>query len=94
MSSKEYPTIYPQSSLGRDYQGCEALLRSEISFWQELIASCPSTQSLDSIERMSQALALAESRLVVLLEMSQQSSPGLSTDCPPRTSATHTKPIH
>jgi hypothetical protein len=42
---------------------CEALLQSEIEFWQEVIANCPDTQPADSLERMQQALALAETRL-------------------------------
>lgn len=41
----------------------ENLLRSEIEFWQEIIETCPVTQPPESIERMHQALALAESRL-------------------------------
>jgi hypothetical protein len=41
----------------------EALLHSEIEFWQEVIATCPVTQSSECIERMRQALALAQSRL-------------------------------
>lgn len=44
----------------------EALLRSEVEFWQEVIANCPSTQSDESRERMRQALALAEMRLARL----------------------------
>lgn len=41
----------------------EALLRSEISFWQELITSCDGTQAPEALERMHQALALAQCRL-------------------------------
>jgi hypothetical protein len=41
----------------------EALLYSEIEFWQEVIATCPVTQSSECIERMHQALVFAESRL-------------------------------
>ena len=44
----------------------EAMLRSEIGFWRELIATCGETQSPESLERMEQALALAESRLLDL----------------------------
>jgi hypothetical protein len=43
-----------------------ALLRSEISFWKELIDTCDSAQSPDSLERMHQALALAELHLSTL----------------------------
>jgi hypothetical protein len=42
------------------------LLRSEISFWKELIDTCDSSQSPDSLERMHQALALAELHLSTL----------------------------
>ena len=41
----------------------EALLRSEIGFWREMIESCQETDPPDSIERMRFALALAESKL-------------------------------
>jgi len=51
---------------------CEALLQSEIEFWQEVIAACPVTQSAESLERMHQALALAETRLA---RMSGTSTP-------------------
>ena len=44
----------------------EALLRSEISFWKELINTCDSSQPIDSLERMRQALALAELHLSTL----------------------------
>ena len=42
----------------------QALLRSEIGFWRELIESCQEKDSPDSVERMRYALALAESKLV------------------------------
>lgn len=45
----------------------EALLRSEIGFWKELIVCSNQPASSTSIERMKQALALAESRLADLL---------------------------
>ncbi len=44
----------------------EALLRSEISFWKELIDTCDSSQPPDSLERMQHALALAELHLSTL----------------------------
>lgn len=52
----------------------EALLRSEIGFWRELIDSCGDTQPEDSVERMHQALKLAEGRLMRLFEIYQQAS--------------------
>ena len=45
---------------------CEASLQAEIGFWQELIATCPATQPGESLERMRQALAFAESKLAML----------------------------
>jgi hypothetical protein len=50
----------------------EALLRSEIGFWRELIESCGEAQPRDSVERMRQALALAETRLMHLFELHRQ----------------------
>ena len=50
----------------------EALLRSEISFWQELITSCDGTQAPETLERMHQALALAQCRLERLFGGYQQ----------------------
>ncbi len=44
----------------------EALLRSEISFWDDMITGCDLAHPLESLERMQQALALAESRLATL----------------------------
>ena len=48
-----------------------ALLRSEIGFWQELIDASESPLAPDALERMEQALALAESRLKRLFQNSQ-----------------------
>jgi hypothetical protein len=44
----------------------ETLLRSEVAFWRELLASCDGGQPPESVERMRQALALAEYRLLSL----------------------------
>lgn len=41
----------------------KALLRSEIGFWQEMIASSDESMTDEALERMKQALALAQSRL-------------------------------
>ena len=57
------PYCSPQTPVNRDDRIRKALLRSEISFWQELIDSCPKSHCPESLERMRQALALAESRL-------------------------------
>jgi len=52
----------PWMELGRS----ELLLRSEVAFWRGLVASCSETVAPESFERMQQALALAESRLLQL----------------------------
>jgi hypothetical protein len=52
----------------------EALLRSEISFWDDMITGCGPSHPLDSLERMQQALALAESRLATLPRGSQHAN--------------------
>lgn len=44
----------------------ETLLRSEIMFWRELLASCDGDQPPQAVDRMRQALALAEYRLLRL----------------------------
>ena len=41
----------------------EAMLRTEIGFWRDMIVSCRDTEAPDSLERMQHALALAELRL-------------------------------
>jgi hypothetical protein len=52
----------------------EALLRSEVEFWCELIESCEENESPDSLERMRYAMALAESRLASVLEPDRKTS--------------------
>ncbi len=44
----------------------ETLLRAEICFWKDMIAGCDPAHPLESLERMQQALALAESHLALL----------------------------
>jgi hypothetical protein len=51
----------------------EALLRSEIGFWRELIDSCADSEPHETVERMQHALALAETRLAGLFEDHQRS---------------------
>ena len=41
----------------------EAVLRSEIAFWQEMIGSATSQLPEEAVERMRHALALAERKL-------------------------------
>lgn len=45
---------------------CSRLLEAEIEFWKEVIATAPAKQSAESLERMHQALALAEAKLAQL----------------------------
>jgi len=49
---------------------CARLLEAEIEFWQELIATAPANHSPQSLERMHQALALAEAKFMSLLAAS------------------------
>ncbi len=64
-------TIENKNSEGQGATGVqlgigEALLRSEIEFWHELIESSREKEPPESIERMRYAMALAESRLASL----------------------------
>lgn len=52
----------------------EALLRSEVGFWREMIESSEGMQTPECIERMHQARALAESKLRLLLELHQEAT--------------------
>ncbi len=63
MSSPSDKNTEQQATSGLNY---EALLQVEIRFWQEMISTCPATQPGESLERMRQALALAESKLTML----------------------------
>jgi hypothetical protein len=47
--------------------GAEALLRTEISFWREMLQSSHEGTPMTSVERMEYALALAECRLSKLI---------------------------
>jgi hypothetical protein len=55
-----------QDSMRRATGIHEAMLRSEICFWKDLIAGCDPAHPLESLERMQQALSLAETRLATL----------------------------
>jgi hypothetical protein len=56
--------------------GChEALLQSEIGFWRELIETCREDEPAETVERMQQALALAERRLAKLSEYRPTDTP-------------------
>ena len=60
-----------QDSMRRANEINQALLQSEICFWKDLIAGCGPAHPYDSLERMQQAQALAESRLATLLRDNQ-----------------------
>jgi hypothetical protein len=64
MASTENMNCRMQTTTNVERGISEALLRSEIGFWRELIVTCQESESPDSVERMRYALALAESRLV------------------------------
>jgi hypothetical protein len=51
----------------------EALLRSEVHFWLDMIDSSHETEPPESVERMRFALALAEMRLASLPEIYPES---------------------
>lgn len=51
----------------------ESLLRSEIAFWRQMIESCDADHPPQSLERMQQALGLAEYRLLQLYHFSRDS---------------------
>lgn len=83
MASNDRNDCDQQKTDGCDAQPEEAMLRTEISFWQDLIDTCPDSQSPDSIERMNHALALAKLRLAKL-----------STELPVWTSTLQDRPVH
>jgi hypothetical protein len=62
--------MFEDLNRGLDSDGVnEALIRSEIRFWRDLIESLnDETRTRDSMERMHQALALAEFRLESMSE--------------------------
>jgi hypothetical protein len=45
---------------------CEVMLRAEIGFWRQLLSGCDQAVPPETIERMQQALALAELRFLQL----------------------------
>ena len=70
----------------------EALLRAEIGFWRELREESNESMPAASIERMRQALALAELRF---LRLSRETAPsGESSDCLRRTCRGNGKYLH
>ena len=63
MASTENRNCRKQGATSVERGISEALLKSEIGFWREMIETCQESQSPDNVERMRYALALAESRL-------------------------------
>jgi len=70
----------------------EALLRAEIGFWRELLDESVHSLPADSIERMRQALALAERRFLQLVREGEAS--GESSDRPRWTSPLAGRRLH
>jgi hypothetical protein len=70
----------------------EALLRAEIGFWRELLDESAGTLPPDSMERMRQALALAEHRFLQLCRNAGES--GRSSDRLPGTSRCTGRNLH
>lgn len=70
----------------------EALLRAEIGFWRDLLSNRDRRVPPDSVERMQQALALAEWRL---LQLRRQDGAGTASCAgPTRTSNARTRFLH
>lgn len=63
----------------------EALLRSEVAFWREMLSGDLGSLPAESVERMRQALALAEYRLLASVPDTERpegsnEGPGASSD--------------
>jgi len=70
----------------------DGLLRAEIGFWRQLLAAAEPTLPPESIERMQQALALAEYRL--LRQLGERPGAGVSSTGPESTSGVVGRCIH
>ena len=70
----------------------EALLRAEIGFWRELLHESNESVPAASIERMRQALALAEHRFLRLGR--ETGASGTSSDCLLQTCRGNGKYLH
>jgi hypothetical protein len=77
---------------GRGAGDSEALLRAEIGFWRDLLQECSESVPADSVERMRQALALAEHRFLLLSR--QAGAGGMSSDCPRAASPADCRYLH
>lgn len=72
--------------------GGEALLRAEIGFWRELLRDGADNLPAESLERVRQALALAEYKLQLWFR--SRRGTGGSTGCPGRTSEDDPGSVH
>ena len=70
----------------------DILLRAEIGFWRDLLAAADHGVPAESIERMRQALALAEHRL--LQSFGNQTIPTASSTGPESTSSAGSHCLH
>lgn len=70
----------------------EVMLRAEVGFWRDLLSSCDQTVPPENVERMRQALALAELRYLQLQRTSQ--SGRVSCAGPVGTRRTVSKSLH
>jgi len=73
-------------------EGSESLLRAEIAFWRELLSECDRSVPPESIERMRQALALAERRFLQICR--DRLAEGVSSTAPFCTGAVDGKVVH
>lgn len=72
--------------------GPESMLRAEIIFWREMLQDDSDSLPPESVERIRQALALAEYKL--RLWHRGRSTYGRSTGCPDATSDLRVWPVH
>jgi hypothetical protein len=70
----------------------ETLLRAEIGVWREMLEVADCTVPAESVERMQQALALAECRLLQLF--GERSAQAASSSCPESTSPALSRSLH
>jgi len=70
----------------------DVLLRAEVAFWRDMLASETDSLPGESIERIRQALALAESRLLCLVL--HECGPDASSDRPEGSSAARPRSLH
>lgn len=92
MKSEDKGHTEIHGSHGQGAGDCEALLRAEIGFWRELLEESSESVPAASIERMRQALALAEHRFLQLSRDTGTST--RSTDCLRQTCPDNGKYLH